>query len=145
MALRALLAVTAAVTLVVAPTAAQAAKRKPVSGSYPVFIPVPYPNESASGSHCEDAPDLSRDLRTFAFPGAGKLKVALSGTVGDHVIELFDHRGRLVATAGAGPGVDVTNTLTYKKKSRGSEKLTVGICNFAGGPEGHVTWSFTFD
>lgn len=140
---RAAVAVALAAAVVAVP-AADAAKRKPMSGSYDVFVPVPYPNESASGSHCEDAPDLSRNMKTLTLPSAGKLTVRLSETVGDHVIELFDSRGRRLATAGAGAGVDVVHTLTYRKRSRATQKLTVGICNFAGGPDGHVDWTYAF-
>lgn len=142
----ALVAAVVTAGLVVVP-AAEAAKRKPMSGSYDVQLPVPFPAESASGSHCADAPDgLSRNMKTLTLPSSGKLKVALSEYAGDWVIELFDARGTLLSSAaGNGAPVDAEATLTYRKKSRASQKLTVGICNFAGGPDGHVAWTFTFD
>ncbi|HVF06558.1 MAG TPA: hypothetical protein VNA20_17085 [Frankiaceae bacterium] len=140
-----LVAATLSAACLVAP-AAEAKHRKPMSGSYPLTLPVPYAGESPSGSHCQDAPEgLSKDTRSFKLPAAGQFKLSLAGYTGDWVIELSDAKGRIVASAA---GVNTSGTPTsvrYKKKSTKSENLTVAICNYLGGPQGNVAWVFTFD
>ena len=127
--------------------AAEATRRKPLHGSYALTLPVPYPLEAESGSHCQDAPEvLSKDARKLPLPAAtGKLKVSLSGHVGDWVVELWDAKGRMLTLAGGVGTGDTVTTATYKKKSRTSEALTVMVCNYSGGPTGQVAWSFMFD
>ncbi|HEV2888783.1 MAG TPA: hypothetical protein VGX28_00245 [Frankiaceae bacterium] len=125
--------------------AAPGPKPKPVGGSYDVLIPVPYPMEASSGSHCADAPDtLSRDVRTMGLKSSpGRLDLRVSGFAGDWVIEVFDAKGRVVAT---GASLDLTSgerKATYKKKRSGTEALTVMVCNFGGTASGTVAWTFT--
>lgn len=131
----------------VAAPAAEAKHRKPLSGSYDLVLPVPFPAEAASGSHCADAPDdLSRDTRPLTLPSSGRLKVALSEYAGDWIVELWDPKGRFVAYGAAlSTGGPTTATMTYRKKSRASETYTLAVCNYTGGPNSHVAWTFTFD
>ena len=140
-----LVAAVAAAACLVAP-AAEAKHRKPLSGSYDLVLPVPFPGESESGSHCEDAPEgLSKDTRKLTLPSSGRLKLAVSEYSGDWVVEVYDPKGRMVGFA-AGLTLDgEPSTLTVKKKTTKSEKYTVAVCNYTGGPEGHVAWTFTFD
>lgn len=135
----------AAASVALAAPAATAAKPKPISGSYDVAIPVPYPMEASNGSHCADAPDtLSRDARQMKLPGyTGKLEIGVSGFVGDWVIEVYDAKGRVIAT---GASLDLTagaRKATYKKKKAPAETVTVMVCNFGGTPTGTVAWTFS--
>lgn len=137
--------VTAAAAAVALAAPAGAAKPKPISGSYDVTIPVPFPMEASNGSHCADAPDtLSRDARQMKLPGyAGKLAIGVSGFVGDWVIEVYDAKGRVLAT---GASLDLTageRSATYRKKKAPAETVTVMVCNFGGTPAGTVAWTFT--
>ena len=136
----------ALVAAFVATPPAEAKHRRPLKGSYDVRIPVPFPGEAASGSHCEEAPDgVSRNMKTLTLPSSGKLKVTLTEWVGDWVVELFDSKNNFLTSAGALSTGDTSISLNYRKKTRTSQKVTIGICNFAGGPDGHVDWTFTFD
>ena len=139
------LVVAAVLAASVAVPAAEANHRKPLSGSYDLTLPVPFPGESPSGSHCADAPDdLSRDTRPVTMPATGRFKVTLSEYLGDWIVELWDAKGQLV-TYGAGLSTgDTTATMTYRKKSKKSETFTLAVCNYTGGPTGHVDWTFTF-
>lgn len=130
---------------VLAAPAAEAAKPKPkpISGSYDVTIPVPFAVEGEDGSHCKDAPEsLSKNSRKLTLAPAGKLTVRVSGIVGDWVIELYDAKGNRVAYAAAIDPTSTERTLSYKKKSVAKMTYTVMVCNVAGGPKGHVQWTF---
>jgi hypothetical protein len=123
-------------------TAAQAApaKPKPKDWAYDVFLPVPWAPQSMGADDCAAAPEgSSKDLHTFALPGPGKLRVHLSGTVGDWALEFYDVKGHLVSSShGVG---DVVMTV----KAKGTKPVyQIGVCNYAGGPNGRVTASFTW-
>lgn len=139
--LAALPVLTLATALGVAP--AGASHRGPVTESWEVTAPLPYPVEGTS--HCADGPEgLSKGSRVVVLPDAGTLVVELSGFLGDWVVELFDDKGKLLA---AGAELNPTETApvrkaTYKKGKRGA-KITVVACNLGGGPTGSLTSTFT--
>ena len=125
-------------------TAAPPSKPKPTTGSYAVVIPVPYPMEGAS-AHCTEGYDsLTRNTTKLALPAhKAKLDVVVSGFAGDWVVEIFDDKGRVLAT---GASLDLTSgsrQATYKKKKAVKETVTVAVCNFGGTPQGQVKWTFT--
>lgn len=139
-----LVAASLAAACLVAP-AAEAKHRKPLSGRYDLTLPVPFPGESSSGSHCQDAPEgVSKDTRVLTLPAAGQFKLTLAGYTGDWVVELTDAKGRLVGSAGGVSTGASTMSVSYRKKSAKSEKLTVAVCNYLGTPQGRVAWIFTF-
>ena len=123
---------------------AEAAKRKPMSGSYDVLIPVPYPMEGPS-AHCTEGYDaLTRSATKVTLPDLGELKVEVSGFVGDWVLEIFDAKGRVLAT---GANLDLTigkRSAKYKKKRSGAETVSIVVCNFGGTPRGTVAWTYVF-
>jgi hypothetical protein len=139
------LAALLAATAVAAPAAEAKPKPKPMSGSYDAFLPVPYALEDASGSHCSGAPEgLSRLSTKLTLPTAGTFAVSLSRIVGDWVIEIYDGNGRLLGYAATLDPTSSTRRTSVKKKSRTRETYTVMVCNYAGGPNGHVDWTFTY-
>lgn len=147
--MRTLVAATVVAAALAAPAAAAPAaakpKPKPISGSYDVAIPVPYPMEAANGSHCADAPDtLSRDVTKLTLLSVpGRLDLTVTGFVGDWVIEVFDAKGKIVATGASLDLATGERKATYKKKRPGAESVTVMVCNFGGTPAGTVAWTFT--
>lgn len=139
-------AVVATAAAVLAAPPADAAKRKPMSGSYPLTLPVPYPGESADGSHCREAPDgLSKHVQRITVPAPGRFTFRLTQVVGDWVIELHDTRGRMLASGASSDPVAPERKLTFRHRSRAKATYLVMVCNFTGGPQGHVAWTYVFD
>lgn len=137
---------TLAVALLVAAVApsADAGPRKPVKGAYDVLIPVPYPMEGPSAHCTEGYDDLTRSVVAMKLLGTGELKVIVSGFVGDWVLEIFDEKGRVLAT---GATLDLTvgaREAKWKKKRSGAEVVKIAVCNFGGTPSGTVSWSYVF-
>ncbi|HWL36590.1 MAG TPA: hypothetical protein VNQ77_10375 [Frankiaceae bacterium] len=138
------IAVAGAVALTGVP--ADAAKRKPVTRTYDVLLPVPYPVEGEGGVHCAEGIDgLSRDLRKFTLPAAvGQLKVTLSGFKGDWVVEIYDAKGRVLGYGAELNLTSGTRQASYKKKRSPKETVTIAVCNLGGTPQGKVVWTFTY-
>ena len=135
----------AAALLAVVVPSADAAKRKPMSGTYSVTLPVPYPLEGSSGNHCTEGVDgATRAAKNFKFPAQGAFDATMRGFAGDWVMELYDSKGRLVATAASLDLTSGTRTLKWKKKRAGSETMTLAVCNFGGTPQATVQWKFVF-
>ena len=134
-------ALVASAAVVAAPASAAPPKPKPMSGSYDLQLPVPFPMESSAGTHCADAPDsVSKHAKKFVVPWKGSLTFALSRTVGDWVIEIYDAKGAFLGMGASSDPLATSRTLTYKKKSSAKQTFTVMVCNYAGGPNGHVDW-----
>ena len=123
---------------------AEAATRKPLHGSYDVLIPVPYPMESP-GAHCtEGYDDLTRSATKMTLPSPGELEVDVSGFVGDWVLEIFDAKGRVLATGANFDLVVGERSAKYRKKRAAAETVTIVVCNFGGTPHGTVGWTYVF-
>lgn len=129
-------------TLLAAPAAAN--HKKPITASYEVTAPVPYPVDGSS--HCTDGVEgLTKGSKDFTLPDRGVLQIEMSGFLGDWVLELFDAKGRMLGQAAQ---LDPLNTapvrkLTYKK---GTPRQAVRIvaCNVNGGPTAQVRYTFTY-
>ena len=140
----------AGIAVLVAPAIAAP---KTISKSFSVNIPVPGgaisdPTASSMCTPAAEAPQ-SRHLETFKAPGAGTLKVEVTGFVGDWDLALDDGKGKRVAegdNASVTPTSmstgDIVEKLTYKVKKAGD--LSIVVCNFAGGPTGTGKYKFTY-
>ena len=140
--MRASVVVLIAVVAIAAPAAAT--HKPPISESYDVTAPVPYPVEGAS--HCSDGIEgTTKNTKPVTLPDRGVLQVELSGFLGDWVLELHDAKGRMLAQAAA---LDPANTapvrkLTYKKAMQG-QKVKIAVCNLEGSPRAKVKYTFTY-
>lgn len=123
---------------------ASAGHQKPLSESYDVTAPVPYPVEDTS--HCTGGIEgTTKNTKAITLPDKGVLKVDLSGFLGDWVLELFDAKGRMLAQSAV---LDPANTapvrsVTYKKATKG-QQVKIAVCNVEGGPRAKVAYTFTF-
>ena len=139
----------AGVALLVAPALAAP---KPITKSFAVSIPVPggaisNPTATTACAAAVEAPS-SVHREAFKAPGAGVLKVEVTGFVGDWDVALDDGKAKRLAE---GDNASVTPTsmstgsivekLTYKVKKAGD--LVIVVCNFAGGPTGTGKYTFT--
>lgn len=123
---------------------AEARHRKPLSGSYAVTIPVPFPVEGAT-AHCTEGVDaLTRSATKVTIPETGQLDVKVTGFTGDWVLEVFDAKGRVLATGASLDPTSGVRTAKWKKKKAGSETVTLTVCNYGGTPTGQVDWTFAF-
>jgi hypothetical protein len=134
------LAVLAAAT-VAAPAALAAPK--PITKTYEATAPMPDPTNYAQQGYsvCAQNVPQSFHTETFKVPAAGSLKVELTGYQGDWDLLLVGDKGQELATGGATDlGTPEVVQVKFKKAT------TVGIvaCNWAGGPTGTVTYTFTF-
>jgi len=142
--MRTQLALALAVAALASP-AAEAAKRKPISGSYDLFLPVPNPQEDAGGSHCKTAQEgLSLHVHRLTVPAPGRFAMTLDDVVGDWVIEVYDAKGARVAQSGTLAVPPAPATVSFRNKRAGKTAYTIMICNYAGGPRGTGTWRYDF-
>lgn len=124
---------------------ALAKHRKPVSKSYDVTLPVPYPagGTGLPGNGCHEGTDgQSRHVEKIAVPEAGTLVAELTGYQLDWDLVLLDNAGRVVAES-AGDHATTKEKITYKKAKAGST-LQLVACNWSGGPTGKVSYTLTF-
>lgn len=137
--------IAALLTLAVAAVAppAEAAKRKPMGGTFDLFLPVPYPAENSSGSHCQDAPEpYSKFVQRLTVPAPGKYTLTLRDVVGDWVVEIYDARGTRIGLAST--MLADAATVSFKNKRAGKVAYTIMICNYTGGPRGIGQWLYVF-
>lgn len=123
---------------------AAANHKKPITASYDVTAPVPYPVDGSS--HCADGTEgVTKGSKDFTLPDRGVLQVEMSGFLGDWVLELFDAKGRMIGQAAQ---LDPLNTapvrkLTYKKGTP-RQPVRIVVCNVNGGPTAKVRYTFTY-
>lgn len=129
-------------------TPATAATKKPTSKEYDVQEPAPDPtNQAGQGySVCNQVVPNSFDTHEFTAPVVGKIKVTLTGFVGDWDLLLMDKSGNELTYSGGSdlgtPATPYEESFSYKvKKPR--TLLKIVACNYAGGPNAHVKYVFT--
>ncbi|HVE98416.1 MAG TPA: hypothetical protein VNA12_04475 [Mycobacteriales bacterium] len=143
--MRAVAAVSAGLAIAVASPAA-ANHRRPISETYEVTAPVPYPGDFMSPEHCAAGVEgVTRDTHALTLPDRGLLEVELTGFLGGWVVELYDAHGRLLEQ---GAEFDPTNPAPARKLSyqnaRPGQHLRIAACNVNGGPNATVRYTFTF-
>lgn len=147
------LTLTAVLAATLAAPHAGAAKPKPVSRTYTATAPTPDPTNYASPV-LPAGTAVSNDYETCAqrvpgsfhaervrIPAAGRLVVELTGYTGDWDALLLDSNKRKVTFSGSTElNVRETMTATFRRATT----VTIVVCNWAGGPEGTVRYTFTF-
>lgn len=148
----ALVAIVAAGALTPA-LAAPKAKPKPITAKYSLELaPVPSPLASGVGgsNSCVDdrLEGVSTDTREIKTVGAGVLTVKVTGFVGDWDVTVRDGAKVLGIGSGTTTGdpssLGTANTETLAIKTRKATTLRLGVCNFLGGPDADVTYTFTY-
>ena len=120
--------------------AVAAPKKKPIKVTYEVGPLTPDPTPIALGEICAPATPSAIDAREIKIPAAGTLQVDID-FVGDWALGMRDKAGdRLAESDGGTPETDESMTVKFKK----AQTITIEACNFAGGPEATVTYTFTF-
>ena len=133
-------------------TPATAATKKPISKEYDVTAPAPDPTNyagTATGqgySVCNQTVPNSFDKHEFTAPWVGKIKVTLTGFTGDWDLLLMDKNGNELTNSGGSdigsPATPQQESFTYKIK-KAKTAVEIVACNWAGGPSGHVKYTFT--
>lgn len=128
-----------AATSVAAPAALAAPK--PITKTYTATAPVPDPTNLAGGySVCAQNVPGSFHVEPFKVPGAGTLKIELKDYQIDWDLLLMDGKGKELASSGSGGlGEPEVVSLRIKKPTA----VQIVACNWAGGPTGTVTYTFT--
>lgn len=129
---------------------ADAAPRKPITKTYEATAPTPdFTNLEPNATYtvCNQTVPQSWHLHVFTAPAPGKLKVTLSGYVGDWDLLLTDSKGTQLAAGDLlEPGTPTTpaeESATLKIK-KAKTKINIIACNFAGGPTATVKYTFTY-
>lgn len=124
--------------------ATAAPKKKPITKSYDlVLLPIQgNPNGACVTPQLEG---ISVDTQKISPSGPGFLTVKVTGYYGDWDISVKDAEGGEI-TKGSGndtpnPGAgEETAEVKFKK----AEPLQIAICNFAGTPQAHATFTYTY-
>ena len=142
------LATAVAVAAAVALAAPAGAKPKTIKQSYDVTLPVPFPmTTDVPGMYgCIDGQEsATKNTREITLPAPGLFTAKLEFE-GDWDLYLVDSKGNLVAQSeqtqptGVDPGIE---KLTWKKAKKG-QKVSLIACNWAGLPQGTVSYTFTY-
>jgi hypothetical protein len=137
--------------LVTAPVlpAHAATKKKPITKTYTATAATPDPsNEAGTNDYgvCAQNVPGSFDKRTFKAPAAGKLKVTVSGIIGDWDLLITNAEDSEVGNSGSGgygtPVAPSTEATSVKIKKKGTYHIIA--CNWAGGPTATVKYVFTY-
>ena len=138
---------TAAVTSLVAVTAAGAAlapatagpKPKPITKTYTATAPTPDPTPILRDI-CDPLLPGSKHEEKFTVPAAGTLKVDAKHQL-DWALALLDGKGkRLAESDSADPVAQESMQVKFKKKT----DVIIRSCNFASTPTAQITYVFTF-
>lgn len=138
----------AAATLVAGIAALPAdAAPKPITKTYTATAPAPDPSNYSPNSPysvCGQTVPQSFHSEPFKAPAPGKLKIEMSGFVGDWDLLIVDGKGAEIANSGGTQPADPpTETATIKvKKAAATYKIIA--CNWAGGPTATVKYTFTY-
>lgn len=120
---------------------AAAAPPKPISETYKATAPVPDPTPAARGDvTCDHMLPMSKFEKKIKVPSPGTLKVEYVQQTLDWALAVRNSKGQKLASADGGTP-EVIEKLSVKLKSAGS--YTIDACNFAGGPEATVKYTFT--
>lgn len=123
---------------------------KPITKTYTATAPTPDPTNYAPNSPyevCAMVVPQSWHSEAFKAPAPGKLSVKLTGFTGDWDLLLIDSKGTQITHGGASdvgtPGTPASESMTTKVK-KGGTAYQIIACNWAGGPTGTVTYTFTY-
>jgi len=127
------------------------AKPKPITKTYTATASNPDPTNyspAAKYSVCEQTVPGSFHIEKFKAPATGKLAVKLTGFTGDWDLLLTDAaKGTELGSGSASdvgnPAQPATEAATIKVKKAGTT-YNIIACNWAGGPTGTVTYTFTY-
>lgn len=128
----------------VAAVPAEAAKRKPIKGSYEVMLP-PDPTGNVGTEGCAGLLPVSEDRHELKLPARGTLKVHLSGedpaATGalDWDLALLDADMAPVSSSTSEGSEEETFNKIRKKQT-----VYIQACNLAGLPHATITYTFTF-
>lgn len=121
---------------------ALAAPPKPITKTYAVTAPLPDPSNYAGQGYsvCAQNVPMSFHSEAFKVPAAGTLKVELSKFEGDWDL-LITSKGKEL---GSGGSSDLSTPEVAQVKFKKVTDIEIVACNWAGGPTGEVTYTFTF-
>jgi hypothetical protein len=126
--------------------ATAAGRKAPVKKSYDMTLP-PIPDASTS-SACSSkaAAGPAVHVETLTTTGPGVLSIKVTGFYGDWDMSVSDKDG--VVGEGAGTSTPNTSTSageeTFEQKFKKAATLTITTCNFAGSPQAHGEYVFTY-
>jgi hypothetical protein len=130
---------------------ATAAPHKPITKTYTATAASPDPTNYAPTtkySVCNQTVPGSFQIEPFKAPATGKLAVKLTGFTGDWDLLITDAKKGTEVGSGGGsdvstPAAPATEATTIKVKKAGTT-YNIIACNWAGGPTGTVTYTFTY-
>jgi hypothetical protein len=132
----------AALALVTAAGSGALAGPKPITKTYTATAPMPDPTNFVGGySVCAQNVPGSFHTEEFTVPEAGTLKVELTDYEVDWDLLLMNGKDEEIAYSGSG-GVGAPEVVQVKFKKKTPVKIVA--CNWAGGPTGQVTYTFTY-
>lgn len=134
---RLVLAVLPAVLIGAAALPSSAAPKQ-MKGEYEATAPVP-----AGAVDCAGSVPGSLHSQEVKLPAAGKLQIELTNFLGDWDLHITSG-GREIAAATSGTlgGVEDAKEVVAVKIKKATT-VSIGSCNWAGGPTGSVAWVFT--
>lgn len=121
---------------------AVAGPKKPITKTYTATAPSPDPtNVSSDYSVCAQRVPGSFDIKEFAVPAAGMLKIEVTDYQVDWDALLMDAEKVEIAGSGSG-GMGAPEVIEVKFKK--AQKVFIVACNWSGGPTAKVTYTFTY-
>ncbi len=140
----ALLTGTVALVAIAAPQSIAAPKKKPITKTYTATAVTPDPSNFAGQGYSVCGQNVPGSFHTevVKIPAAGTLKVELKGYVGEWDLLLMDGADQELAYSGILDVTGAPEVLAAKFKKAAVAKIVA--CNWAGGPTGTVTYTFTF-
>lgn len=140
------IALAGALAVGVATVPAAAKHKKPITKTYKATAGVPDPSPFATGEGiCRTQLEQATHVHEFKAPEAGTLEVLLNGFQGDWALSVRNDKDQTLGDSDQSTSEPLDRPEKVKVKLKKATGIRIVACNFAGGPEATVKYTFTYN
>lgn len=130
---------------IVAVPPASAKHKKPISKTYTAQALPPDPSHAVNGEGiCRTTLDQAQHVHEFKAPEAGTIEILMNGFQGDWDLALRNDKDQHLADSAQQITEPLDRPEKIKYKLKKATGLRIVACNFSGGPQATVKYTFTY-